>query len=306
MAGRKLATVTTIITPSAAGDISGSRGLLRGLVHVDFILGAALVCFWTFCALAPGLVVSGDPTTIYPNGLSELGEPLPPGTPGFPLGTDPIGRDYMTRLVYGSQVALTMAVVPNLLALMIALLIGVTAGVLRGPIEYVLMRTTEAIMVLPGFLIAMAVIATLGPSTAVLVLTIVAFSWTYAARVIYGETLRLRELLYVDAARASGAGNLRIALLHIIPHLRPLLVVYFTMNASFMVLLEAGLGFLGFGVQPPTPSWGLMLAEARDQFFYPWLIVLPGVCLASLCVGFYLIGQRLQTLGQPPSKRVQL
>jgi peptide/nickel transport system permease protein len=300
--------VTTLVTTPAAGGpaASGSRALFRGLLRPDFIVGAAIVGFWTFCALAPGLLSPGDPTTIDPDGLTLIGEPKPPGADGFPLGTDPIGRDYLTRLVYGAQVALTMALVPNALALGLALLVGVTAGVVRGRLEFVLMRVTEAIMVLPGFLIAMAIIATFGSSTTVLILTIVSFSWTYAARVIHGETLRLREMLYVDAARSVGAGNLRIAILHIVPHLRPLLIVYFTINASFMVLLEAGLGFLGFGVQPPTPSWGLMLAEARDQFFYPWLMVLPGVCLASLCIGFYLVGQALQAAGLPRVKAVRL
>jgi peptide/nickel transport system permease protein len=113
-------------------------------------------------------------------------------------------------------------------------------------------------------------------------------------------------MLFVEAALSVGAGRWRIAATHIVPHLKPLLVVYFTMNAAFMVLLEAGLGFLGFGVQPPTPSWGLMLAEARDQFFYPWLILVPGLCLATLSVGFYLVGQGIQNAGRPAEKAVVL
>lgn len=300
--------MTTVVTaPSAeAVEGSGTRGFLRSLVRPDFIIGAGIVSFWILCALLPGLITQGDPTVTFPDGVTLLGEPVPPGTPGFLLGSDPIGRDYFTRLVYGAQVALTMALVPNALALLLATLVGVSAGIMGGRVEFVLMRITEAIMVLPGFLIAMAVIATFGPSTPVLIFTLVSFSWTYAARVIHGETLRLRGMLYVDAARSVGAGRFRIAMTHIIPHLRPLLIVYFTMNASFMVLLEAGLGFLGFGIQPPTPSWGLMLADSRDQFFYPWLVTLPGICLASLCVGFYLIGQALQEAGRPASKAIRL
>jgi peptide/nickel transport system permease protein len=152
----------------------------------------------------------------------------------------------------------------------------------------------------------MAVIATFGTSTMVLIITLTSFSWTYTARVLYGETLRLREMLYIESARAIGASTARIAVVHVIPQLRSLLIIYFTMNAAFMVLLEAGLGFLGFGVQPPTPSWGAMLAEARDQFFYPWLVLLPGVCLASLCVGFYALGHGLQNVGSLREKRVEL
>ena len=296
-----------LVAPAAA--ITRRRGgmqALRGLARPDFILGAVVVAFWAFCALFPEALTSVDPTRITKEGLSVLGEPVPPGTPGFPLGADALGRDFFSRIVYGAQVAMIIAIVPNALALALATAVGVVAGVMRGKVEFILMRTTEAIMVLPGFLIALAVISTFGSSTIVLILTIVAFSWTYAARVVYGETLRLREMLFVEAARSVGAGRWRIAITHIVPQLKPLLIVYFTMNAAFMVLLEAGLGFLGFGVQPPTPSWGLMLAESRDQFFYPWLIITPGICLATLCVGFYLVGQGIQNAGRPREKAVVL
>jgi len=279
---------------------------LRGVARPDFIVGAVVVAFWAFCALFPEVLTAADPTRITKEGLSVLGEPVPPGTPGFLLGADSLGRDFFSRIVHGAQVAMIIAIVPNAIALALATAVGVIAGVMRGKVEFILMRTTEAIMVLPGFLIALAVISTFGSSTIVLILTIVAFSWTYAARVVYGETLRLREMLFVEAARSVGAGRWRIAITHIVPQLKPLLIVYFTMNAAFMVLLEAGLGFLGFGVQPPTPSWGLMLAESRDQFFYPWLIITPGICLATLCVGFYLVGQGIQNAGRPREKAVVL
>jgi len=302
-----LSGAAALVAPAAA--ITRRRGgmqALRGLARPDFIVGAVVVAFWAFCALFPEVLTSADPTRITKEGLSVLGEPVPPGTPGFPLGADALGRDFFSRIVYGAQVAMIIAIVPNALALALATAVGVIAGVMRGKVEFILMRTTEAIMVLPGFLIALAVISTFGSSTIVLILTIVAFSWTYAARVVYGETLRLREMLFVEAARSVGAGRWRIAITHIVPQLKPLLIVYFTMNAAFMVLLEAGLGFLGFGVQPPTPSWGLMLAESRDQFFYPWLIITPGICLATLCVGFYLVGQGIQNAGRPREKAVVL
>lgn len=296
-----------LVAPSdATSRRRGAKQAFRGLLRPDFIIGAIIVAFWSFCALFPEVLTSADPTRITENGLSVLGEPAPPGTPGFILGADAIGRDFFARIVHGARVAMIIALVPNALALLLATAVGVIAGVMRGKVEFILMRTTEAVMVLPGFLIAMAVISTFGTSTTVLILTIVAFSWTYTARVIYGETLRLREMLFIEAAHSVGAGRWRIAVTHIVPHLKPLLIVYFTMNAAFMVLLEAGLGFLGFGVQPPTPSWGLMLAESRDQFFYPWLITVPGICLATLCVGFYLVGQGIQNAGLPREKAVVL
>jgi peptide/nickel transport system permease protein len=298
---------TALVAPGASTTRrrSGVRAL-RGLARPDFVVGAVLVAFWGFCALFPDVLTSTDPTRIQAGGLTLIGEPRPPGSAHFLLGTDSLGRDFFSRVVHGARVAMLIAIVPNLLALVLATVVGVVAGVVGAKVEFVLMRITEAIMVLPGFLIAMAVISTFGPSTLVLIVVLVGFSWTYTARVIYGETLRIREMLFVEAALSVGAGMWRIAATHIVPHLRPLLVVYFTMNAAFMVLLEAGLGFLGFGVQPPTPSWGLMLAEARDQFFYPWLIIAPGLCLASLSIGFYLLGQGIQNAGRPPEKAVVL
>lgn len=297
-----------LVSPAAATTTRRRSGfqLLRGFARADFIIGVLLVAFWAFCAIFPDVLTSTDPTRIQKGGVSLLGEPMPPGTKSFLLGTDALGRDFFSRIVHGARVAMTIAIVPNVLALALATVVGVTAGVMRGKVEFVLMRITESIMVLPGFLVAMAVISTFGTSTAVLILTLVAFSWTYTARVVYGETLRLREMLFVEAALSVGAGRWRIAAMHIVPHLQPLLVVYFTMNAAFMVLLEAGLGFLGFGVQPPTPSSGLMLAESRDQFFYPWLIIAPGLCLASLSIGFYLMGQGIQNAGRPAEKAVVL
>lgn len=301
-----MTTPATLATVEVAPPWERERSQLRSWLRPDLLIGAAVMAVWILCAVAPSLVAAVDPKSIDPEGLTILGEPLRPGAPGHLLGTDALGRDEFSRLVHGARVAMIMAVVPNALSLILATVVGVTAGYARGKIDFVLMRVTEAVMVLPAFLIAMAVVATFGSTTTVLVLTLVAISWTYPARVIYGETLRLREMLYVDAARSVGAGAWRTVWTHILPHLRPLLAVYFTMNAAFMVLLEAGLGFLGFGVQPPTPSWGLMLAESRDQFFYPWLLLLPGAALASLCVGFYLVGQGFERAGLPAERRVRL
>ena len=260
-------------------------------VRLDAVVGAGIVGFFALCAIAPGLIASADPLASPVNGLTDTGEPKAPGQDGFWLGTDVIGRDHWSRIVHGARVAMILATVPNLLALAIAVVIGLTAGYCRGWVEIVLMRITETLLVLPVFLIAMAVIATFGASVTTLVLTLALVSWSYPARIVHAEVTRLRSSLHVEAAVTLGAGGWRVATRHILPHLRPLLMVYFTMNAAFMVLLEAGLGFLGFGVQPPTPSWGAMLADSRDQFFHPWLIIVPGVCLALLGAGFYLVGQ---------------
>jgi ABC-type dipeptide/oligopeptide/nickel transport system permease subunit len=149
-------------------------------------------------------------------------------------------------------------------------------------------------------------LSVLGPGLGVVVGALVLVSWTYPARVVYGETLRLRETAFVEAARALGAGTPRIIVRHIVPQLGIILLIYFTLNAATMVLLEAGLGFLGFGVQPPTPSWGAMIHQGRDVLFWPWLMLLPGICLALLGTGFYLVGAGLQRATGPRLHRVRL
>ena len=277
-----------------------------GRLRPDAAIGLAIVAFFVLAAVAPGVIATHDPLVSLPNGLTEAGTPRPPGDAGFLLGTDVLGRDVFSRVVHGAQVAVLIAVVPNLIALTMATLVALAAGYLRGAVEVVLMRLTEAFLVLPLFLIAMAVIATFGPSTATIILTLAFVSWSYPARVLHGEVRRLANAPHVEAARSLGAGPLRITLRHILPHLTPLLVVYFSMNAAYMVMLEAGLAFLGFGVQPPAPSWGLMLADARDQFFRPWLIIVPGLSLALLCVGLSLLGNLSERDTPFNSRRVLL
>lgn len=284
------------------------NGVPRMLRHFrpDIAVGCAIVGAFVICAIAPGLLAPHDPLQSLPDGLTAAGAPRPPGDGGFVLGTDALGRDLLSRVIYGARVAVLMAVVPNLIALAVATLIALAAGYGRGIVETVLMRITESFLVLPLFLIAMAVIATFGSSTTTVVLTLAFVSWSYPARVLHGEVRRLSTSLHVEAVRSLGAGALRITLRHILPHLTPILVVYFTMNAAYMVMLEAGLAFLGFGVQPPTPSWGLMLADARDQFFRPWLIIVPGVSLALLCIGFSLIGNAAERNSPFHGRRVLL
>ncbi len=269
------------------------------IVHIrrwgrSALAGAFVVAVFVACAICAPVVAPHDPNYQYADGLTDLGEPLPPGHSKFYLGTDMLGRDMLSRLVYGARVAIFIATVPNLLALALAATAGTVAGFFGGMVETVLMRVTETIMVLPTFLLVLALIAVLGPGLAVIVGALVLVSWTYPARVIYGETIRIRELAFVEAARSLGATNLRIIIRHVLPQMRGLLIIYFSLNAAWMVLLEAGLGFLGFGIQPPTPSWGLMIASGRDVLFWPWIMLLPGACLALLGAGFYLIGTGAQ------------
>jgi peptide/nickel transport system permease protein len=270
------------------------------------LLGTVIIAVFLVGALFAPLLAPHDPNYQYFDGLSLIGEPLPPGSPPYLLGTDTLGRDMLSRLMYGARVAVFVAVVPNALALFLALVVGTIAGAYGGLLETGLMRFTETMMVLPTFLLALALLTVLGPGLGVVVGSLVLVSWTYPARVVYGETLRLRETAFVEAARALGAGTPQIIVRHIVPQLGIILLIYFTLNAATMVLLEAGLGFLGFGVQPPTPSWGAMIHQGRDVLFWPWLMLEPGICLALLGTGFYLVGTGLQRATGPRLYRVRL
>ena len=291
--------------PAAAPAARTRRWAPRALGAAP-LLGTVIIAVFLVGALFAPLLAPHDPNYQYFDGLSPIGEPLPPGSPPYLLGTDTLGRDMLSRLMYGARVAVFVAVVPNALALFLALVVGTIAGAYGGWLETGLMRFTETMMVLPTFLLALALLTVLGPGLGVVVGSLVLVSWTYPARVVYGETLRLRETAFVEAARALGAGTPRIIVRHVVPQLGIILLIYFTLNAATMVLLEAGLGFLGFGVQPPTPSWGAMIHQGRDVLFWPWLMLEPGICLALLGTGFYLVGTGLQRATGPRLYRVQL
>jgi peptide/nickel transport system permease protein len=288
-----------------ASDLSAARHR-RSVGDAGLWAGIALVGVFAICAVFAPLVAPHDPTFQHADGLTEIAPYGPFDNWKFPLGTDELGRDQLSRLVYGTRVALFIAIVPNALALALATLVGVSAGYFRGKTEAVLMRITETVLVLPALLLALALLAVVGPGLGSVVIALVFVSWTYPTRVVYGEVLRIREAAFVESARALGAGAPRIVFRHVIPQLRGILITYFTLNAAFMVLLEAGLGFLGFGIQPPTPSWGSMIGASKDLIFWPWLIVEPGIFLSLLVVGFYLLGEGLQRRIGPRIPRVRL
>ncbi len=294
------------VAPTAAPVAAPARRLGRER-DPGLIVGAALVlAFLAVAVIGPG-VAPLDPTYQYANGLTPGGAPLPPGSGAFLLGTDQIGRDMLTRLLYGAREAMLIATLPNLLALILATAVGVAAGYFGGRVEMILMRGTEMMMTLPTFLLAMALLAVLGAGTGVVVLALVLVTWTYPARVVYGEVLRIKEYVYVEAERALGASTRRILWHHVLPQLRGVLLVYFALNASFMVMTEAGLSYLGFGVPPPTPSWGSMIGDSQDYYLTaPWLALLPGACIALLTIGFSLLGGGLQRRSGPRRGRVQL
>ncbi len=265
----------------------GNYSFLAGLVIILLILAVAL--------LAP-LLAPHDPletnlsnrlTNPYWHDAKTLEE--------HPLGTDKVGRDYLSRLIYGAQISLLIGVSTMLISGTIGTILGVTAGYFGGRVDMVINFIINTRLAMPVFLVAMAAVVAFGASLTVVILVLGLFLWDRFAVVMRSITMQARDLDYVKAARAMGCSTPYIIVREIFPNVLGSLTVVATVEMANAILLEAALSFLGFGVQAPTPSWGLMLNEAREyMFFSPWLLALPGACLFFLVLAINLFGDGLR------------
>lgn len=263
---------------------------LLGLFIIIVCVGGAVFAPW----LAPY-----NPNEQFFDGLTIEGSPLPPGGQ-FWFGTDLLGRDLFSRLLYGAQTSLVIGVVANGAALLIGTLIGVTAGYFRGLTGSVLMRFTDLMMAFPALLLAICLAAIFSPSLWIVAMVIAFVNWVQTARVIFTQTSSLAERDYIAAEKTLGAGHARILFKHILPHLIPTLIVWGTLGISTTVLLEATLSYLGVGVQPPTPSWGNIIFENQTYFqSAPWLVFIPGAAILLLALAFNLVGDALRDILDP-------
>jgi ABC-type dipeptide/oligopeptide/nickel transport system permease subunit len=264
---------------------------LAGLIYLLLLVGAAVFAEH----LAPH-----DPT------LQTLGKRLTPGiwaprgTWAFPLGTDQLGRDVLSRLLYGSRISITVGLSTVAIAGTLGTLLGLIAGYYRGMVDDLIMRWADIQMAFPGLLLALSVLALFGPSLHNMVLVLALNNWMWYARLTRGVMLSLRESLFVEAAHAVGVSNRRIIFKHCLPSLTSPLVTLGTLEVARMILSEASLSFLGFGVQPPTPAWGLMLAEGRGYLsIAPWLVTLSGLCIGSMVLALNLVATWLRSISDP-------
>lgn len=252
--------------------------------------GAVLALVVLLAAIFAPVLAPHDPLQPLPDGLSQFGEPVGPGARHW-LGADSLGRDVLSRLLYGARISLTIGVGAVGMSLLLGLLVGVAAGYFAGRVDAALMRLTDVVMAFPAILLALALAAVLPQRNVVTLLLVIGFiNWASAARIFRSETLSLRERLYVEAARAMGASHGRILLRHVLPHLTPTILVVGSVGAAATILLDAGLSFLGIGVPAPAPTWGSMLQEAQ-QFYSiaPWLAVWPGLAVLATVGAFNLI-----------------
>ena len=230
----------------------------------------------------------------------DLANRLAPPSAAHLLGTDEGGRDVFTRLLYGARVSLLIGIVPTLLSMAIGAALGILAGFAGGKTDTVIMRIADVMLAFPSILLAMVLMYMLGDGLINIFLTLSIVNWASVARVVRAETLRLKELEYVQAARVIGVSRNRILLRHILPNCIPTLIVLFTLNVPSSILTESGLSFLGLGVQPPAASWGLMVNQGR-QYLYtaPWLSFAPCVAIMLTVLAFNFLGDGLRDVMDP-------
>jgi peptide/nickel transport system permease protein len=230
----------------------------------------------------------------FEQGLTLQGSPLAPNSE-FLLGTDLLGRDLLSRLMYGARTSLFIGLLANGFAVLLGTFIGVVAGFVRGRIGSAIMRFTDLMMAFPALLLAITLAAIFSPSLFIVALVIAMVNWVQIARVIYTQTISISEKEFIEAARSLGATNSRILRRHVLPHLAPFVMVWATLGISTTVLLEATLSFLGIGVRPPTPSWGNIIFENQTYFqTAPWLVFIPGIAIILLALGFNFLGDALR------------
>ncbi len=227
---------------------------------------------------------------------------LPPGTPGHWLGTDDFGRDIWSRIAYGSRITLYIVTLVAVTAPVLGLLIGTVAGYFGGLVDQVLMRITDIFLAFPRLILALALVAVLGPGIENAVLAIALTAWPPYARVARAETLTVRTSDYIAAVRLQGAGAGRIIWGHVMPMCLPSVIIRVTLDMAGVILIAAGLGFLGLGVQPPTPEWGLMISSGRKFLFEQWWVAtMPGLAIFIVSLGFNLLGDGLRDVLDPRS-----
>jgi peptide/nickel transport system permease protein len=275
----------------------------RILHHRGVLVGLAIVLALTLLALAAPLIAPHDP---YVQNLSR--RLLPPiwdvrGVWEHPLGTDHLGRDYLSRLLYGARISLTIGVLASCIGCLIGTTLGVCAGYFGGRIDQLVSYLLTCQLALPTLLLAMALVFLIGPSLPVVIAVIGFLHWTYFLVVSRAITQQLRAAEFVAAARAYGSSRLQILIHEILPNLANQIIVVFTLEVGVAIVAEASLSFLGVGVPPPTPSWGLMIAEGRNfMFLRPELVMLPGCALFLLVVAINMLGDGLRDVTAPEAR----
>jgi peptide/nickel transport system permease protein len=294
----------TAPTPNQARALSPGRvALQRALRHGSLWIGGGILLVIILAALLAPALAPHDPT------FQDLGRRLVPpvwdarGSWGNPLGTDQLGRDYLARLIYGGRISLLIGFTTVVISGVIGTALGIAAGYWGGRVDLIINFVLTIRLTLPVVLVALVVVALVGNSLNVLMLVIGLLLWDRFAIVTRSATLQLANLEFVTAARAIGSSTPRILFREILPNITGPLIVVASIELAHAILLEAALSFLGLGVQPPSFTWGLMIAEAKNQlFFRPWLIAIPATTLVALIFAINLIGDAVRDVTAPEGR----
>ena len=266
------------------------------------LFGTALVGVIVLVALVAPLLAPHDPITV--DVLQRLQSP----SVSHPMGTDQLGRDYLSRVIHGARTSFTIAVTVTALEALIGIAVGAAAGYLGRLVDVTLMRGVDLVLAFPGLILALAIAALLGPSNTNLVIALVAVGWVGYARLVRGAILSVKAMPYIECSRAIGCRRWRIVLRHVLPHVVAPLLVLATLNVGHTILAVSGLSFLGLGVQPPIAEWGAMLAEGKTFMeSAPYLMLFPGMMIVLSVLAFNLVGDGLRDVLDPRSvKRVEV
>jgi len=283
-----------------------SPGALRWrrlLSHRGFVIAGVLLAIIVLFALFAPFIAPYDP---YAQDLKNRLVPpafMQGGSRAHPLGTDGLGRDYLSRVIYGARVSLMIGVLTALMSGLIGAALGVTAGYFGGKVDAAICYVLAVRLSMPVVLIALAVVAIVGGSLSAVIIVLGLLLWDRYAVVLRSATQQVRTLDFVAAAQAVGASTPRIVLTEVLPNVMSSLIVVATFEVAHAILLEAALSFLGLGVQPPLPSWGLMIAEGRQYLlFEPWVIVIPGIALSILVLSVNMLGDGIRDLAAPENR----
>ena len=298
MSGRAMGWLTAEVTgsPLQARSQRFYFGWLRLRANPLAMLGFGIICLL--------LLVAAFAPLLAPAGFNEqsLDLRLRPPSAAHWFGTDDLGRDVYSRIVHGARITLYITTLVAVIAAPIGLLVGTTAGYLGGWTDTVLMRINDIFLSFPGLILALGFVAALGPGIGNAVIAIALTAWPPIARLARAETLTIRNADYIAATRIQGASAARIILRHIMPMCVPSVIVRITLNMAGIILIAAGLGFLGLGAQPPMPEWGSMLSNGRQYLGAWWLAAAPGMAILLVSLAFNLFGDGLRDVLDPRSE----
>jgi peptide/nickel transport system permease protein len=288
--------LTTVDTAPAEAAVSPSRrrALRRLLRNPLALTGLVVVIVAVLAALLANLIAP------YPPDQTDFSAALQPPSPAHWFGTDELGRDVLSRLVWGARVTLGVVALVVVIVGPLGLAVGTVAGYAGGWLDAVLMRVTDVFLAFPRLVLALAFVAALGPGIENAVIAIAFTAWPPYARLARAETITIRRSDFIAAARLAGASPARIVWGHVVPLCLSSLIVRLTLDMAGIILTAAGLGFLGLGAQPPTPEWGAMISTGRQFVLdHPWVAAVPGLAIVTVSLGFNLLGDGLRDVLDP-------